>query len=487
MSRNRFFNDLMTEEIGFLAEIIDIDRLSVWRNSVRSNGLYSSQIYRWDKASGGITEPLDDLADISFGRNFPGWGKILSENGVINGPVCLMPEEDAALLKKFGVVSAFIAPIFINDVFWGAVLFTDHRNERFFEDTQAKLMRSAAFLFASAVVREELEKEITEANEFRRILFDNAPIGINIFDEDFNFIDYNDSMLNILGASGDNYHDFLRELSPEYQPDGSRSLGKAFDIIKRTFNGEKQVFEWIYKSVDGELIPCELTTLTAKHDGKNVGISYIYDLRHLRNMERKINQLELELMESNISIMLSQIQPHFLYNSLSAIRELCRIDPETAVEAVDEFASYLRGNLDALVIKEPIQFENELRHVKTYLSLEKKRFGDKLNIVYDIRAENFLIPALTLQPIVENAVRHGVTKREEGGTVTVKSEESETEAIITVTDDGIGFDPDEIKKSGHISIGIGNVRSRLTAMCGGLVAVNSEPGAGTAVVITIPK
>ena len=485
--KDKPFNELMNEEIGSLAKIVDIDRVSIWRNSYKDDVQYTSQICRWDKASGGITKTLDGLSDVVRTNYFPGWEKILSENEVINSPVRLLPEQDAAILRNFGVVSVFIAPIFINDLFWGTVLFTDHRNERHFEDVHASFMRSAAFLFASAVIRDELEKEVAEANEFKRILLDNAPIGINVFDENFIFIDNNDTILNMLGTSGSDYHDFLRELSPEYQPDGTPSIDKAFEILKRTMNDEKQKFEWIYESVTGELIPCEITTMLAKHKGKNIGISYIYDLRQVKNMERKILELELEVVESKISIMLSQIQPHFLFNSLTAIRELCYIDPETAIEALDEFSSYLRSNLDSLAIKKPIPFEHELRHVKTYLSLEKRRFGDKLKIIYDIRASNFLIPALTIQPIVENAVRHGVTKREEGGTVTIKVEESETEATITVTDDGIGFDSNTTKKGERISIGVKNVRSRLASMCGGTITIKSEPGTGTTAVIVIPK
>jgi len=205
-----------------------------------------------------------------------------------------------------------------------------------------------------------------------------------------------------------------------------------------------------------------------------------------RQNEKQIDELENELIQNQISIMLSQIQPHFLYNSLTAIRELCLIDPKKAYETVDEFSTYLRGNLDSLSIKKPIPFEKELSHVKTYLSLEKKRFGDNLNIVYDINAFYFTIPALTLQPIVENAVRHGVTKREDGGTVTISTDETETVAIITVKDDGVGFDINRHKDK-NLRVGIENVRSRLIALCGGSLQIDSKPGIGTTAVITIQK
>jgi len=145
----------------------------------------------------------------------------------------------------------------------------------------------------------------------------------------------------------------------------------------------------------------------------------------------------------------------------------------------------LRGNLESLSINNLIPFEKELRHVKTYLSLEKKRFGDRIEIVYDIRADDFSIPVLTLQPIVENAVRHGITKNEDGGKVVIKSEENDNEVIITVTDDGVGFDTD--RKRDSRCVGIENVRSRLTKMCEGSLDIKSKPGDGTVAVITLCK
>ena len=207
-----------------------------------------------------------------------------------------------------------------------------------------------------------------------------------------------------------------------------------------------------------------------------------------RFKQEKIYKLENELLQNQISIMLSQIRPHFLYNALVAIQELCLIDPETASDAVADFSMYLRGNMDSLAIKDPIPFEKELHHVETYLSLEKKRFGDRLSIAYDIKSRDFLLPVLTLQPIVENAVRHGVTMREEGGSVTVSTHETKRGAVITVKDDGVGFNSRRVPKNGERShVGIENVRSRLVSMCGGSLAIQSKPTIGTTAVITIPK
>jgi len=223
-----------------------------------------------------------------------------------------------------------------------------------------------------------------------------------------------------------------------------------------------------------------LLEITAKH--------------HLAKAELTVAKLENELTQSRIATMLTQIQPHFLYNSLTAIRELCYIDPKIASQTVDEFAEYLRFNLDSLLENKLIPFTKELTHTETYLKIEKKRFNKSLNIIYDINAQDFLLPALTLQPIVENAVLHGITPKDGGGTVTIRTGEDAGSFIITVTDDGMGFD--RSASGGNISsspqssrshIGIENVRSRLTVMSGGTLEVRSEVGKGTNAVIKIPK
>lgn len=192
--------------------------------------------------------------------------------------------------------------------------------------------------------------------------------------------------------------------------------------------------------------------------------------------------------QAKISIMLSQIQPHFVYNTLSTITYLCERDGAMqAGKTVHEFSEYLRGNMNALSYKCPIPFAKELEHTQLYLSLEQQQYENRLEVELDIRATNFAIPALTLQPIVENAVKHGTGKRDEGGRVTLRSTEEETHWRVTVTDNGVGFDTEGRPPDGRAHIGIENVRYRLESLCGGTLTIQSEPGVGTRAVITIPK
>ena len=213
-------------------------------------------------------------------------------------------------------------------------------------------------------------------------------------------------------------------------------------------------------------------------------INYIWlHLKFVREHEQALQA------EQRIQIMMTQIQPHFLYNSLTVIQELCRSDPAQAEAATVQFANYLRGNMDALQTNTPIPFGQELEHTRQYLALEEMRFEDKLTVRYDIQCESFVLPNLTLQPIVENAVRHGVRGNADGrGEVVIATRETPDRYEITVKDNGPGFDPEKQQKDqGSSHVGIQNVRQRLAQMCGGELKIESIPGAGTCVTIALPK
>lgn len=203
---------------------------------------------------------------------------------------------------------------------------------------------------------------------------------------------------------------------------------------------------------------------------------------------REARELEHEVEKANMAVMISQIQPHFLYNALNTIKSLIRRDPKKAEQAVIDFSYYLRGNMDSLTHTEPIPFETELAHVKYYCDIELLRFSDKLKIEYDIQEKKFCVPTLSIQPIVENAIKHGVTKKPEGGTVRISTASDDKDYIVTVKDDGVGFDPSAIEEDdGRSHVGIQNIRYRFENMMHATVSIESEKGVGTCVIIRIPK
>lgn len=192
-----------------------------------------------------------------------------------------------------------------------------------------------------------------------------------------------------------------------------------------------------------------------------------------------------QLQESSFKLMVSQIKPHFIFNSLTAIAQLCDDDPSLAKTTTVSFAKYLRGNLSALDKTEAIPFEDELNHIKSYLDIECVRFGNYLNVIYDIEATDFKVPGLSIQPLVENAVKHGVGMKEDGGTVRISTRKKENNIEIKITDDGIGFDTSKpYTNEGHV--GITSSVERLRQLCDAETIIESTVGKGTEITVLIP-
>lgn len=223
----------------------------------------------------------------------------------------------------------------------------------------------------------------------------------------------------------------------------------------------------------------------------NIGVSLalLFILVNIQfEYEIKVKKQEGELARMSVDIMLSQIQPHFLYNALGTISHLCKHDPVDAQKAIQEFSAFLRGNMDSLKDRDPVPFDQELNHVMNYLRLEQRRFQSRLKVVYEIQTTGFFIPPLSLQPLVENAVRHGILQKEEGGVLTIRAWEGEDDFFVAVEDDGVGFErASQLPDLGdHAHIGIENVQSRLASTVGGALSIQSSDR-GTTVTLAIPK
>ena len=193
------------------------------------------------------------------------------------------------------------------------------------------------------------------------------------------------------------------------------------------------------------------------------------------------------LSEQRVQLMLSQIKPHFLYNVLGSIEMLCDMNPKAAKLATRKFSRYLRGNMDAISGPSQIPFERELQHTQLYLDLEQTRFEDALQVRQKIDVKDFFLPPLTLEPIVENAVKHGIRRNPDGrGMIQIETEELEDCYEIRVIDNGAGFESNALP-DGREHVGIRNVTERLEQICGGSLQIDSTPGKGTTAIIRIPK
>lgn len=218
---------------------------------------------------------------------------------------------------------------------------------------------------------------------------------------------------------------------------------------------------------------------------------YLLVVQRERN-ERQAKLLQLEATEKELilkrqALVQSQMRPHFIFNVLTIIHILCAKDPARAQEALGHFSRFLRSNLNKMDRNELIPFQEELNFIEEYVYLEKMRFGDKLAVEYQLETTAFSIPALSVQPLVENAIRHGIRQKKNGGTVVVATKDCVSHIEIYVKDDGAGFDMEADKADNDVHLGISSVKTRIQELAGGTVSVESVVGEGTRATIAIPK
>ncbi len=205
----------------------------------------------------------------------------------------------------------------------------------------------------------------------------------------------------------------------------------------------------------------------------------------------ELDQSRARLARAEVRALRAQISPHFIYNALTTIASFVRTDPERARELLLEFAEFTRYSFRSH--GEFTTLAEELRNIDRYLALERARFGDRLEVRLRIAPEVLpvAVPFLALQPLVENAIRHGLATKIGIGTISIVAEDAGAECLISIEDDGIGMDPEVLRRRTEdgAHLGLGNVDERLRSVFGdefGLV-VETAPAAGTKVIMRIPK
>lgn len=206
----------------------------------------------------------------------------------------------------------------------------------------------------------------------------------------------------------------------------------------------------------------------------------------LRSLAEYKLQKEKELNQARVQAMISQIKPHFIYNSLACIAETCHNDAARGEEAVLTFSAYLRSCFQSLTDDGLIPFADELSTIEHYIELEQLQAPGKLAVCYDIRERHFSVPMLAVETLVENAVKHGIRKKHGNGTVSLKTIRDERGIVITIADDGVGFDP-QMQLPDETHLGLKNARLRLSSQCGASMQVESRIGQGTEITIIIPE
>ena len=216
---------------------------------------------------------------------------------------------------------------------------------------------------------------------------------------------------------------------------------------------------------------------------------YYWATRFALIEESAINEniTKQHMIDAEIAYLTSQVQPHFQYNTLTMIQELCYTAPEKAAEAIVLYSRFLRNRIDFNKYARLVPFQYELDSINDYVQLQKMRFRDTITFQFDIAFDDFFVPPLSIQTLMENAVHHGLRKKKEGGVLTLSTalEDSKT-VVIKVCDNGVGFDTDN-SCSDYRGSGLTNCRYRVETLLGGSVAINSSIGEGTIVTVTIPR
>ena len=203
-------------------------------------------------------------------------------------------------------------------------------------------------------------------------------------------------------------------------------------------------------------------------------------------LENDLAEARTDAAESRIRLLSGQIHPHFIFNSLSAIKGLVSEDSELAEQTIQDFSDYLRSHLDEMSSSRLVPFMEEMGHVRHYVSLEMADMSCPMEVTYDLEVTDFLLPPLTVQPLVENAIRHGIRTHEKGGTVRVSTRRSDGLIQVIVRDEGQGPSSVTDRQHHRRQVGTENVRERIERQCDGTLEVTSGPG-GTTATITLPE
>lgn len=350
----------------------------------------------------------------------------------------------------------------------------------------------------------------------KEILFEENPLH-HLFSEEAESFDQ-DGEFTILIVDDDyvNLHSLVNILSTEkYSVIAATNGIQALDIISKNKKIDLVILDIMMPQLSGyevckrirenySMYDLPVLMLTAQNNpeailtgfesGANDFLPKPFEMSELKARAKTLLELKKSVhhaIHAEMAFLQAQIKPHFLYNALNTIVSFCWTDPEKAAELITELSNYLRSSFDFSNMDKFVRIEKEIEFVQSYLAIEKARFDEKINCQYDIDPIHFMIPTLVLQPIVENAVKHGILEKEKNGNIKISIKENDECITIKVEDDGIGISKDKLtaildENSTGKSVGIRNVNKRLKRIYGYGIEIESQVEKGTTVCIKIP-
>ncbi|MCR5746373.1 MAG: histidine kinase [Lachnospiraceae bacterium] len=257
-------------------------------------------------------------------------------------------------------------------------------------------------------------------------------------------------------------------------------------ILKRNSSSRRHVYACLFY-----LIPATIATLIHSFTfsvallniALIIGSVTMYVIILLDQIDQYMRQQNAIAIQ-NANILVLQMRPHFLYNTMTSIYYLCEQDPKKAQQVILDLTSYLRKNFNAMVSTNTIPFSEELEHIRAYLAVELAQFEDSLFVEYETPHTMFRLPPLTLQPLVENAIKHGLDPESEPLNILIQTMETDCSSVVLVIDNGPGFDPGDVFNSHNA---LSNIKQRLELMCHGSITITSRKGEGTIVKVEIPS
>lgn len=330
-------------------------------------------------------------------------------------------------------------------------------------------------------------------------IYAHIPGGVHCccLSEPIHLVYYNDGLCRMLGYTRKEMehrigpkHRYSRLIYPE---DRSSFITS---VCRLAITEGHATCEYRLMCKNGSLLAVSDTMDTRRSaSGVLYGCSVVTDVSRQQQQQQKLEQelsdTRQQLEETRIRNAHSQMQPHFLYNALASIREVVLDNPTHGSDLLYDFSTHLRACIRSMSNEGLVSFSQELTNIQAYVNIEKVRLGEKLHMEYECAETDFEIIPLGIQPLVENAIRHGIYERgSEGGTVTLRTLREEDRVLVCVEDNGVGFDFDammrEVTTGGRDSHGLANLIFRFEKRMHAKVTVESRIGVGTRITVAIP-